>query len=49
MNIAGVEVYSQITTNNIVEISREGLSSGMYFLQVLSKNQIIETKKVIIQ
>ncbi len=48
-NTIGIEVYNQITTNNVVEISREGLSSGMYFLQIISNDELIITEKVIIQ
>jgi hypothetical protein len=49
MNIAGAEVYKQSVTSNVVEINREDLSSGMYFLQVISNDKIVTTEKVIIQ
>ena len=49
MNIAGTDVFKQNVTNDVVEINRESLSSGMYFLQVISNDKIVATEKVIIQ
>jgi hypothetical protein len=49
MNIEGIEVFKQSVTNNVIEINKENLSSGMYFLQVISNDKIIATEKVIIQ
>lgn len=46
---AGTEVYTQVIQGSTAEINREGLSSGIYFLQVTSNNEIIATEKMVVQ
>ncbi len=49
VTLSGVQVYSQVIQENTVEIDRGGLSSGIYFLQVITNSGVVTTKKVVVQ
>ena len=49
ISTTGTEISTQIIQENVTEINRDGLSSGIYFLQITSNNEAVATKKVIIE
>jgi hypothetical protein len=52
LNVSGQEIEQQlqgvIITNNSYTFAKSNLATGVYFIQVISKNQVL-SKKIVVQ